>query len=67
MTALPQLPMPSHAKPRPATRETKSFWSAIVRIRRAGFTAYRVSGKQHRVNGRLLTTREVKLLARALP
>jgi hypothetical protein len=65
MNALPQLPMPL-ARPRPCTRESAEFWALIVRMRKSGHRVRRVSGKQHLVDGRLLTAREVRQMANAI-
>lgn len=50
--------------PRPRYRERPELYEAVRRLRRVGMQVFR-SGRLHKVNGRLLTSRDLQRLAAA--
>ena len=44
-------------------RETRAFYAAVMKLRRAGFRVYREGG-MHRVNGALISAPDVRAVAR---
>lgn len=56
--AKPQLDLPlATLQRRPREPEPLQFWRVVVGLRRAGISVYR-SGAAHKVDGRILSTRE---------
>lgn len=58
---LPLVPGPARASRRPRI-SAERVYAAVVWLRAAGHRVNRVSADQHRVDGRLVSTRELVLL-----
>jgi hypothetical protein len=60
-----EIPMPP-SQPRVKKREPRSFYSAVLLLRRAGYAVTRCGRKTHLVRGKRVPTKAIKELARAI-